>query len=102
MEESYISDSEFYHPEHPLVLRAADELIGVLATTGHYYDAERFARVCYDSLTHTPLDPDSFEAGKAAANLSRASCDLIKANGPEAADIEEAETLAKKAIRIPK
>lgn len=73
-----------------------------LNQTGDYYDAERFAQVCYDSFTCAPLDPNSYEAAIAASNLPCASINLIKANGPESADIEEAEMLVRKAVRIVK
>jgi tetratricopeptide (TPR) repeat protein len=99
-EEAYIYVSEIYNPEHPIVLEAGGKLIEILNKTEDYYDAERFARVCYDGLTRPPLDPDSYEAADAAKNLAEASCNLIMKNGPEAADIEEAEMLARKAVRI--
>jgi hypothetical protein len=50
-------------------------------------------------LTRPPLDPESFEAAKAATNLSCASINLINANGPESADIEEAKLLAREGVR---
>jgi hypothetical protein len=61
--------NEVYDPEHPMVLEAAGELVKTLTRIikDAHYDAERLARVCYDSLTRLPLDPESFEAGKAAA-----------------------------------
>jgi hypothetical protein len=92
--------NETYDPEHPIVLEAGSRLIEILSRTGHHHDnVERFARICYECLTRTPLDPESFEAAEAAGNLSRASFDLIQANGPGSADIDEAEMLAKKAVR---
>jgi tetratricopeptide (TPR) repeat protein len=99
-EEAYMYVNATYDPEHPLVLEAGGKLIKILNATGEFYDAERFARVCYEGLTRVPLDPDSCEAAKAAINLANASCLLIEANGPESADIEEAEMLARKAVRI--
>jgi hypothetical protein len=99
-EEAYIHVSEAYDPEHPLVLEAGGKLIEILNRTGDYYDAERFARVCYDGLTRAPLIPDSFEAAIAASNLANASCNLINKNGPESADVDEAVMLARKAVRI--
>jgi hypothetical protein len=99
-EEAYIYVSEVYNPEHPLVLQAAGKLIETLTAVGDFYDAERFARICYEGLTRPPLDPESYEAAEAASNLAFASHDLIKAYGPDGADIEEAEMLAKKSVRI--
>jgi hypothetical protein len=85
---------------HPLVLEAGGQFIEILNLTGDYYDAECFARVCYDILTRSPLDPDSLEAANAASNLANESVNLINKNGPENADIEESEMLARKAARI--
>jgi hypothetical protein len=99
-EEAYMKVSEAYDPEHSLVLEAGGELIGILNLTGDYYDAERFARVCYDSLTRAPLDPDSIEIAIAARNLADSSCSFIQENGPKIADIDEAEMLAIKAAQI--
>jgi hypothetical protein len=101
-EEAYICVSEMYDPEHPLVLAAGDRLISSFLFTGDYYDAERFARVCYGSLTGPHLDPECCEADRAACSLALATHKLIKANGLECADIEEAEMLARKAVRIMK
>jgi hypothetical protein len=101
-EEAYLHVSEVDNPEHPLVLEAGGKLIEMLNATGDFYDAERFARVCYEALTRGPLDPDCFEAARAAMNLANASCNLIIKNGPESADFDEAEMLARKAVRIVK
>jgi tetratricopeptide (TPR) repeat protein len=76
-EEAYMYVNAVYDPEHPLVLEAAGNLIETLFLTGDHYDAERFARICYQSLTRPPLDPESYEAAKAAGNLAQASFDLI-------------------------
>jgi hypothetical protein len=59
--EAYIYASEIYNPEHPIVLEAGGLLIDTLCRSGDFYDAERFARVCYDSLTRPPLDPEAYE-----------------------------------------
>lgn len=72
MEENYIYLSEKYDPKHPLVLKAGANLIQILALTGAFYDAERFSRICYEGITRKPLDPDSYEAARAAMNLAHA------------------------------
>jgi hypothetical protein len=82
------------------VLEAAGNSITILRATGDFNDAERFASVCYDSLTRPPLDPDSYEAADAAKNLAGTSYDLIMANGPGSINLEEIEILARKAVRI--
>jgi hypothetical protein len=82
------------------VLRTAYHLIAILGLTGNRYDAERFARISYEALTRPHLNPESYEAANAAINLVNASYDLMKTNGPESADIEEAGMSARDAIRI--
>jgi hypothetical protein len=78
-----------YDPEHPLLLKAASKLIEILDETGDYYDAERFVRICYEALSRQTLDPDSFEEANAAMNLPQTSCNLIRVNGSESADISQ-------------
>lgn len=78
-EEAYMYVSAVYNPEHPLVLENGGKLITILVATGEFYDAERFARVCYDGLTRAPRE-----------------------NDPEGGDIIEAEMLARKAVHIMK
>jgi hypothetical protein len=82
------------------VLQVAGKLIETLALTGDHYDTECFARICYQNLTRPPLDPESYQAAKAAGNLARVSFDLIEASGPDSADIEKADMLASKAVCI--
>jgi tetratricopeptide (TPR) repeat protein len=99
-EEAYMHISEANHPEHPLVLKAGDHLIDSLSLTGEFYDAERFARICYQSLTRPPLDPESYLVARACLNLAKVSCGLIRGNNSEVVDIEETEMLARKALQI--
>jgi hypothetical protein len=99
-EETYNYLVEIYHPEHPLVLEAAGNLIETLNRLGNYCDEERYARVCYDSLTRPLLNPESVEAANAAINLAQASYNLVQENGLSIPDIEEAEMLAKEVVRI--
>jgi hypothetical protein len=91
-----------YNPEHPLVLEAAGKLIETPNQTGEYYDAERFARICYEARTRPPLDSENFEAAEAPCSLACAFYELIRANGSESADVEEAEMLARKAVLVMK
>lgn len=99
-EESYMYVSEKYNPEHPLVLEAAGNLIDILCSSKDYYDAERFARICYDSLTRPHLHPDSYEAAKAAGTLARVIFEMINKDDPDSAKLQESEMLARMAIRI--
>jgi hypothetical protein len=66
MEEAYINVSRVYDPEHLLALEAAAKLIEILGLTCDYYDAERCARICNQTLTRPPLDPESVMAARAA------------------------------------
>jgi dTDP-4-dehydrorhamnose 3,5-epimerase-like enzyme len=70
-EEAYMFVSEVYNPEHPIVLKIGCKLVDILLLTNNYYDAERSARVCYDSLTCAPMNPNSSEAAQAASNLAK-------------------------------
>jgi hypothetical protein len=51
-------------------------------------------------LTRSPLDPESYDAAKAANNLAQTSCNLIRKKSPDGADIEEADVLARKSFLI--
>jgi hypothetical protein len=51
-------------------------------------------------LTRNPLYSENLLSAKAASNLANALCNLIRTKGPQSADIEEAEKLARKAFRI--
>jgi hypothetical protein len=64
-EKTCIFLSEMHNPKHPLIPEAAEKLNMILNLTDNDYDAERFARICYESLTHPPLNPESFKAAKA-------------------------------------
>jgi tetratricopeptide (TPR) repeat protein len=51
-EEAYNIKAEQHDPSHPDTLDAALRLIDVLIHTNDFYDGERYARICYDLLTH--------------------------------------------------
>jgi tetratricopeptide (TPR) repeat protein len=101
-EEAYEYVNETYDIDHPLTLEAGRHLVEILGEIGDYYDSERFARVCYESLTRAPRDPEGLQAAFAASNLAIASCNMIKSKGSDSTDIREAEMLARKAVRIMK
>lgn len=45
------------------LVSAADDMIEVLIKLGEVYDAERYARICYECLTR-PVDTESKEVGE--------------------------------------
>jgi hypothetical protein len=103
-EEAYMCVSQAYSLEHPIVLEAGGQLVQSLVYTGDHDDAddaERFARICYESLIRPPLDPESYEAAGAALNLAIALCQYIK-NGTnlDVNTIIDANLLAKKSVHI--
>lgn len=59
-EETYNLVAEAYNPTHPMVLSAANLLITTLIKLKEYYDAERYARICYECLTR-PVDMEDEE-----------------------------------------
>jgi hypothetical protein len=102
-EEAYILVSEKHGPVHPYVQEAAASLISIYLGAGNFVDAERFARINYESL----IDPNNgvnlksqdFANGKLTlANVWFKTPADQRIGGPEAA--EEAETLAREACNI--
>lgn len=102
-EEAYTLVSEHHGPEHPDVLDTATYLITMYQDSGKYVDAERFARINYESLT----DPgnkinrsgETFAVGK--MQLARSwlhAPSSHRVGGIEAG--EEAEMLAREACQI--
>jgi hypothetical protein len=87
--EAYELVSMVHDPEHPMVLEAGSNVIKINGELGEHYDAERFARICYEGLNRHGLDPESYEATSAAIDLAKATFNLIKTNGPENANIVE-------------
>jgi MYND finger len=102
-EEAYILVSEKHGPVHPYVQEAAASLISIYLGAGNFVDAERFARINYESL----IDPNNGVNLK-SQNFADGKLTLAKVwfktpadqriGGPEAA--EEAETLAREACNI--
>jgi hypothetical protein len=100
-EETYNFMVEKFYPDHPLVLEVANSLIKILIRTEEYFDAERFARICYECLTR-PIDTESNEVGFAAEALATVTHRLLLQNGSSSSfgNIEEVEMLARKALKI--
>jgi tetratricopeptide (TPR) repeat protein len=98
-EELYNLVAEAYYVDHPLVLTAANCLIGVLILIKEYEDAERYARITYECLTR-PVDTESIKVAIAAESLARLTFELVCKKGVEGGNIMEAEMLCRKSLRI--
>jgi tetratricopeptide (TPR) repeat protein len=96
-EDAYNWMAEAYNPYHPKVLEAANHLIKILIQTEEYYDAERYAIICYECLTR-PVDTESDEVAFAAEALARINHELVARN--KGGDHEKAEYLCRKSLRI--
>lgn len=102
-EEAYNLASEEFGPEHPEVHEAATILINIYQDTGNFVDAERFARINYESLKdpNNNVDPegDLLALGKnQVARLWLLTPPDQRIGGEQAA--EEAETLSREACAI--
>lgn len=93
---------ETFYPDHYLVLRVADSLIGVLINLEDYIDAERYVRICYECLTsrdnRNKGDPESIEVGDVCLSLARVTQKLIERNSKECGDVAEVEVLFRRAL----
>jgi tetratricopeptide (TPR) repeat protein len=102
-EEAYNLASEEFGPEHPEVHEAATILINIYQDTGNFVDAERFARINYESLNdpnnNVDRESDLFALGKnQVARLWLLTPPNQRIGGEQAA--EEAETLSREACAI--
>eukprot|EP00596_Hydrurales_sp_CCMP1899_P001092 CAMPEP_0119036554 /NCGR_PEP_ID=MMETSP1177-20130426/4333_1 /TAXON_ID=2985 /ORGANISM="Ochromonas sp, Strain CCMP1899" /LENGTH=297 /DNA_ID=CAMNT_0006996601 /DNA_START=695 /DNA_END=1588 /DNA_ORIENTATION=+ len=99
-EEAYNIMAEQHDPSHPDTLDAALRLIDVLIHTGDFYDGERYARMCYDLLTH-PVDLENELVARSASCLAQCSYLLNKENKVKTQEVYvEIEMLFRKSIRI--
>lgn len=102
-EEAYNLASEEFGPEHPEVHEAASILINIYQDTGNFVDAERFARINWESLkdpnSNVDRNGDLFALGmNQVARLWLLTPPDQRIGGEEAA--EEAETLSREACGI--
>jgi hypothetical protein len=103
VEESYTLTSGQHGPDHPDVQIAGNDLIESLINTRKLVDAERFARINYESIIDPTnhIDRNSSEVAFGKLLLARVWMNTPpnqRVGGPEAA--EEAETLAREACDI--
>lgn len=99
-EDAYNLVAITYWPSRHIVLRVASNLIAFLNITSEYYDAEGYARICYECLTR-PVNSESEEIAEAAVLLASVSFHLCQQQGiKEGEDIAEAEFLARKSLCI--
>jgi MYND finger len=101
-EEAYILVSEAYGPVHPQVQEVSVHLIGSLIKLGDFIEAERFARINYESLISldSGVDPDSRQVMKGASMLVKICYVTAQQRKAALVDLDEAEQLARNAVRI--
>ena len=101
-EEAYLLTSQLYGPVHPLVHDVSNHLIGSLIKLGDFSEAERFARVNYESLISrdSGINPDGREVMKGASMLVKISYVTAQQTGNPLVTLDEAEELARTAVRI--
>jgi tetratricopeptide (TPR) repeat protein len=102
--ETYDLMATTYDLDHPLVLKAANQLVTILISNKEYYDAQRYATISYELLARSN-DPESDDVADAAFSLAQISetlyCDEeVEGGTPEDFKIEFLEMLAKKSLRI--
>jgi hypothetical protein len=93
-----------YNPVHPKIVDAVSNLIKNLCIENEYALAETYARLTYETLM-SPYNDYELESAAVATgihNLSYCIFYSVQADGPgsEGYKIEEAETLAREALRI--
>lgn len=98
-EESYYIFAVAYNPSHLIVLKADARLISVLIHLRENYDAERYARICFECLTR-PVSKEDDAVAEAAEQLAEITWILMQENGLKTGDIVESEILAWKVISI--
>lgn len=89
--------AEAYDPSYPEVLKAADKLIRMLIKSDEYYDAERYAIVCYECLTR-PVDTKSKKVAQAAESFARINYFSIVRN--QSGNLDNLESLCRNSLRI--
>ena len=101
-EEAYILVSEAYGPVHPQVQEVSVHLIGSLIKLGDFVEAERFARINYESLVSpdSGIEPDSRQVMKGASMLVKICYVTAQQRKSALVDLDEAEQLARKVVRI--
>lgn len=101
-EEAYILVSEAYGPVHPQVQEVSVHLIGSLIKLGDFVEAERFARVNYESLVSpdSGVEPGSRQLMKGASMLVKICYITAEQSTAALVDFCEAEQLARKVVRI--
>jgi hypothetical protein len=110
-EENYRLLTDAYDSDHPFVLEAGNQFVSILTANKEYYDAQRFARILYDTLQRSD-DPESEAVADALYSLACA-CHVPDAlsvitqegeggGGGELAehDIKFLAKIAKKSLRI--
>lgn len=100
--EAYLLASEAYDPVHPQVQDVSAYLIGSLIKLGDFIEAERFARINYESLTcaNSDTNPVGREVMKGASMLVKICYVTAQQTNKPLVSLEEGEQLARKAMQI--
>ena len=101
-EEAYLLASEAYDPVHPQVQDVSAYLIGCLIKLGDFSEAERFARISYESLTcaNSGADPNGREVMKGASMLVKICYLTAQQTNNPLVGLEEGEKLSRKVMQI--
>ena len=101
-EEAYILVSEAYGPVHPQVQEVSVHLIGSLSKLGDFEEAERFARINYESLTalDSGISRNDRRLMKGASMLVKICYMMAQQRRTPLVEFKEAEELARMVIRI--
>ena len=101
-EEAYLLASEAYDPVHPQVQDVSAYLIGCLIKLGDFIEAERFARINYESLTcaNSGADPNGREVMKGASMLVKICYLTAQQTNKPLVGLEEGEKLSRKVMQI--
>lgn len=103
-EEAYILLSEAYGPVHPQVQNAASDLIELHSRNGEFENADRYARINYESIIdpNNGYDVNSLGAAQAMELLARLWWLNNGETGQEVSETSgsEAESLMRQAINI--
>ena len=101
-EEAYILVSEMYGPVHPQVQEVTANLVGSLIKLRDFVEAERFARINYESVTSSDsgIESEDRQIMKAASMLVKVCYVTAQQRNVPLVSLEEGEDLARKVVFI--
>lgn len=101
-EEAYILVSEIYGPVHPQVQEVTANLVGSLIKLRDFEEAERFARINFESVTSSDsgIQPEDRQIMKAASMLVKVCYVTAQQRNVPLVSLQEGEDLARKVVFI--